>query len=139
MTCSVTCTIRASPGRIWALLTDAQGFPRWNTTVKRVGGTIAAGERLEIEVPSAPGRTFRPRVTALEPDARMVWSDGTAPMFRGVRTYTLAAAPGGATVFTMREVFSGLMLPLVRGSLPDFGPIFETYAADLRREAERSA
>ena len=35
--------------------------------------------------------------------------------------------------------FSGLMLPLVKGSLPEFGPVFERYAADLKREAERTA
>jgi hypothetical protein len=38
----------------------------------------------------------------------------------------------------MREEFSGLMLPMIKGSLPDFAPIFEAYAEDLRREAERS-
>jgi hypothetical protein len=104
--------------------------------VTRIGGTIALGEKLRIEVPAAPGRTFQPRVTEFEPRARMVWSDGAAPLFKGVRTFTVAPAGGGATAFSMNEVFSGVMLPLIAGSLPDFGPIFETYAADLRREAE---
>jgi hypothetical protein len=36
----------------------------------------------------------------------------------------------------MTEVLSGLMLPLARKSLPDFAPVFETYAADLKRAAE---
>ena len=36
----------------------------------------------------------------------------------------------------MREEFSGLMLPMIKGSLPDFAPVFETYAEDLRRAAE---
>lgn len=38
----------------------------------------------------------------------------------------------------MTEVLSGLMLPLIAGSLPDFAPSFTQYAADLKREAERS-
>jgi len=42
----------------------------------------------------------------------------------------------GSTEFRMEEVFSGLMLPLIKGSLPDFAPSFEAYAADLKREAE---
>jgi hypothetical protein len=137
MSCSVECSIRASPDRVWSLLTDAAGFPRWNSTVTRIGGTITLGEKLQIEVPAAPGRTFKPKVTVFEPRARMVWSDGAAPMFKGVRTFTVAAASGG-TKFSMEEVFSGVMLPLIAGSLPDFGPIFETYAADLKREAEKS-
>jgi len=38
-----------------------------------------------------------------------------------------------------KEHFSGLMWPFVEGSLPDFGPIFEQYASDLKREAKRPA
>jgi len=138
MSCSVTCTIQASADRIWALLTDAAGFPRWNSTVTSLGGTIALGERLALRVPTAPTRTFKPRVTAFEPGARMEWSDGAAPMFKGVRTYALTSKGDGVTEFAMTEVFSGVMLPLIKGSLPDFGPVFEAYAADLKREAERS-
>ena len=69
MTCAVSIDIQAAPERIWALLTDAADFPRWNSTVTR-------------------------------------------------------------------EVFSGVMLPMIKGSLPDFAPSFEAYAADLKREAE---
>ena len=36
-------------------------------------------------------------------------------------------------------MFNGIMLPMIEGSLPDFGPPFEQYAADLKREAERVA
>ena len=36
----------------------------------------------------------------------------------------------------MTEAFSGVMLPMIRGSLPDFAPAFEAYAADLKRAAE---
>jgi hypothetical protein len=139
MTCSVKCTIHAEPERVWSLLTDAPGFARWNSTVTSIGGTIALGEKLAIQVPAALGRTFKPRVTAFEPRARMVWSDGAAPMFKGVRTYEVTTRADGVTEFAMTEVFSGVMLPLVAGSLPDFGPIFETYATDLKREAERSS
>jgi hypothetical protein len=39
----------------------------------------------------------------------------------------------------MEERLSGLLLPLIKGSLPDFRPIFERYANDLKREAERAA
>jgi hypothetical protein len=28
------------------------------------------------------------------------------------------------------------MLPMIKKSLPDFAPVFEAYAADLKREAE---
>ena len=137
--CSAAIDIRATPQRIWSLLTDAAGFPRWNSTVTRITGTIAEGERLALEVAAAPGRTFRPRVTRIEPEKLMVWSDGVAPMFKGVRTFALAPAGDGKTSFSMVEVLSGAMLPMIKGSLPDFGPSFQAYAVDLQREAERAA
>jgi hypothetical protein len=140
MECAVTINIKARPERIWKLLTDADNLPHWNTTVTSLRGPIALGTKLELRVPLAPKRVFKPKVTALDA-ARflMVWSDGAAPMFKGVRTYTLAPRSDGTTDFAMAEVFRGIMLPMIKGSLPDFGPAFETYADDLKREAERSA
>lgn len=138
MDCSVRCDIAASPERIWALLTDAEKFPTWNSTVTSLRGPIALGQKLELKVPLDPKRTFKPKVTRLDPHHAMQWSDGMAPMFKGVRDFTLTPKGDGVTEFAMTEVFSGLMLPLIKGSLPDFGPAFETYAADLKRAAEGS-
>ena len=129
--------IKAPAARIWALLTDAKKFPAWNSTVTSIDGEIALGQKLGIKVPLDPKRTFHPKVTKLVANESMEWADGFAPMFRGVRTFTLAPAVASATKFTMEETFSGLMLPMIKGSLPDFAPAFETYAADLARAAEK--
>jgi len=139
MECAVTINIKASPDRIWGLLTTADEFPRWNSTVTSLKGPIALGTKLELRVPLAPKRVFKPKVTELDATThRMVWSDGAAPMFKGVRTYTLTKRDDNTTDFAMVEVFRGIMLPLIKGSLPDFGPAFATYADDLKREAEKS-
>jgi hypothetical protein len=135
--CGVRIAIAATPERIWSLLTNAADFPRWNSTVSTLEGTIALGQRIKLTVPIAPGRTFKLKVSVFEPGLRMVWRDGMAPMFKGVRTFTLERSIGGWTVFSMVEVFSGLMLPLIAKALPDFGPSFEEYARDLKAEAER--
>lgn len=136
---SVAVTIRASTEAVWALLTDAAKFPSWNSTVTSIDGTIAQGEKLKLRVPAAPDRTFKPKVVAFDPRTRMVWAEGAAPMFKGVRTFTLRANGDGTTEFAMAEVLSGLMLPLAKKSLPDFAPVFETYADDLKRAAEADA
>jgi hypothetical protein len=138
MECAVAIRIAAPPEKIWALLTDAEGFPAWNSTVTSVAGPIALGQKLTLRVPSAPKQTFTPRVSELEAPTRMVWRDGFAPMFQGVRTFEISRAGEGATEFSMVEVFSGLMLPMIAGSLPDFEPIFQQYAADLKRAAEQA-
>jgi len=136
MDCSVRVTIRAPAERVWALLTDAAGFPRWNSTVTSIEGEIKEGQRLKLTVSAAPGRVFKPKVSAMDPGRSMTWSDGMAPMFQGTRTFTLSPGRDGTTEFAMSEEFSGLMLPMIKGSLPDFAPVFERYADDLRRAAE---
>lgn len=138
MTCAIRTTIDASPEKIWAFLTDAAGFPRWNSTVTSIEGEIAEGRTLKLQVPTAPGRVFKPKVSRIEPARSMIWSDGMAPMFKGVRTFALTPNPDGSTEFSMHEEFSGLMLPMIKRSLPDFAPAFEAYAADLKRAAEAS-
>jgi uncharacterized protein YndB with AHSA1/START domain len=135
---AVALNIRATPQRLWALLTDAADFPRWNSSVLQIDGKIAEGETIRLSARVAPERTFKLAVRDVVPGKSMVWSDGMAPMFKGVRTYTLTAKPDGTTDFSMVEVFSGLMLPMIASSLPDFRESFERYAADLKREAERS-
>jgi len=136
MTCRVALDIRAPAARIWSLLTDADGFPRWNSTVSRVEGQIREGERLRLHVPGTD-RTFTPTVSGFVPDKRMTWTGGFSPVFKGVRTFELRPCDDGSTQFAMEERFSGLMLPFVKGSMPDFGPVFERYANDLKVEAER--
>ena len=138
MECGVSININAPASRIWALLTNAKDFPRWNSTVQSIEGDIAAGQKIALYVKVAPGRAFKLTVSEFVPDKRMVWGDGNF-IFRGVRTYTLTPKPDNSTDFTMSEVFTGAMLPLIAGSLPDFGPEFEKYAADLKREAEKGS
>ena len=118
------------------LLTDANGFPRWNSTVTRVEGQIREGERLRLHVPGTE-RTFTPKVSGVVPDERMTWTGGFSPVFKGVRTFELQRCDDGSTEFLMEERFSGVILPFVKGSMPDFGPVFERYAHDLKQEAER--
>jgi hypothetical protein len=138
MVCGVEVNVRAYPEIIWRLLTDAEGFPRWNSTVSGVEGQIREGERLRLHVPGTD-RVFTPKVSGVVPNERMTWTGGFAPIFKGVRTFVLTPRNDGSTDFVMEERFSGLILPLVKGSMPDFGPVFERYASDLKREAEQAA
>jgi uncharacterized protein YndB with AHSA1/START domain len=133
---AVAIDIAAPASRIWSLLTTAGDFPRWNTTVQSIEGRIAEGERIAVRVPISD-RVFKLSVRDVVPNEKMVWSDGMAPMFKGVRTFSLTPKADGSTRFEMIEVFSGLMLPMIAGQLPDFGPVFEQYARDLQKEAVR--
>lgn len=135
---TVGINIKAKPDKIWAIMTNAADFPRWNSTVKSMEGRIGLGETVKLVATIAPTRPFNLKVNEFVPEKRMVWGDKkTNPMFKGVRAYTLTPKSDGSTDFTMSEIYTGLMLPMIAGSLPDFRPTFEQYASDLKREAER--
>ena len=132
-------SIRATPERVWALLTDAAGYTRWNNTVNQVDGRIAPGERVTVHPKINPGRAFPVKVVEFEPSRRMVWTGGMPlGLFKGERTFTLQPSSNGSVEFSMREEYSGLMAPLIGRSIPDLQPAFDEFASDLKRAAEAS-
>jgi hypothetical protein len=133
----ITSQIRAPAARIWSLLTNAANFPSWNSTVTSIEGEIALGRKITVRVPTS-SRSFALTVSQFEPEKRMVWSSGAMPMFKGERTFLLVPLSDGSTNFCMDEVMTGLLLPLIKGSLPDFTQVFDRYALDLQREAEKT-
>ncbi len=131
-------TINASPAAIWAVLTDAAGYTAWDSGVERVTGRIAPGEKITVVSKANPGRSFPVKVAEFVPGQRMVWSGGMPlGLFKGVRTYTLTPAGQNATKFSMREEYTGPMLPMIWRSMPDLGPSFQQFANGLKARAEQ--
>jgi hypothetical protein len=130
-------TIGAPAESIWSILTDASGYPIWNSTVEKITGRIAPGEKVTVHAKVTPGRAFPLTVTAFEPARRMVWTGGMPlGLFTGTRTFTVTPQPDGSVAFAMREEFSGLLAPLITRSIPDLRPAFDAFAGDLKRRAE---
>ena len=135
-----TSTIKADPAAIWAILTDASAYPRWDSGIERIEGRIAPGEKIKLFSEVSPGRAFPLRVVGFEPGRRMVWTGGMPlGLFRGVRTFTLTPAGDGVTDFRVREELTGPMLPLIWRSMPDLGPSFVRFAQGLKAHAESAA
>ena len=131
-------TIQATPEAIWHILTDAQGYPSWNSTVTEINGRIALGEQVTVHVKASPGRAFPAKVVAFEAPRQMVWTSGMPlGLFRGERTYVLHPTAVGVVEFSMREDYSGLMAPLITQSIPDLQSAFDEFAACLKARAER--
>jgi hypothetical protein len=137
MQTSVAANINAPADRIMGLLTDSKNFTKWNSTIISVDGDIKKGETISLVSKLDPKRTFKLKVAEQTPTT-LIWKDGFAPMFSGVRTFTLQINSDGSTDFTMTEVFKGIMLPMLKGSLPDFKENFEQYATDLKNAAEKN-
>jgi len=127
---SVNISIMADPGIVWALLTNASDYPRWNSTVVSIKGEIRQGMNIELKSTLNEKRTFKLKVKEFEPEKRLVWGDAM-----GNRIYSLTKE-AARVLFTMTEKIGGPLFPLFAGYIPAFDESFERFAADLKKEAE---
>ena len=131
-------TIAAAPEAVWAILADAGAYADWDSGVERVEGTIAAGETIKVYSEANPGRALAVKVAELAPPRIMTWSGGMPlGLFRGVRMFALVPDDGGGTRFTMREEYTGPLVPLIWRTMPDLQPSFDQFARGLKARAER--
>ncbi len=129
-TTTVSIAIESDVSILWALLTNAADFPRWNSTITSIDGDIEQGKKIRLKSTLDTKRTFKLKVKEMVPDQKMVWKGGM-----GKRVYTLKKS-GDQVIFTMSEKIGGLMFPLFANKIPSFDESFEQFAADLKKEAE---
>ncbi len=133
-------TVKASPEKVWGVLTDGDRFPQWDSGIDRVEGKIAPGSTIKLFVKVNPGRAFPLKVKEFAPPRRLVFSGGMPlGLFKGVRTYTLESDAPGGTAFHMREEYTGPMLGMIWKSIPDLGPSFQQFANGLKARAETTS
>ena len=136
---SATAEITASPEKVWHILTDAAKYSEWDEGLISLEGKIAPAEKLTIYAKIAPKRAFNVTVSEFVPNSKMVWSSGMPlGLFKGNRSFTLEPLGSGKVKFTLREVISGLLLPMIGGSIPDLNPTFATFVNAMKARAENA-
>ncbi len=128
---SVSVDIAASAEKVWAILTDAPRYTKWNSTIVSIDGEIAPGKTIKLVSTLDPKRIFKLRVKVFEPASKLVWGD---PM--GARTYQLTPNRNGVTL-TMTERIGGPIFPLFASKIPSFDQSFDIFVANIKKEAER--
>jgi uncharacterized protein YndB with AHSA1/START domain len=128
---TVTIEIKATPSIIWALLTNASDFPRWNHTVISIDGNIAPEEIIKLKSTLDPNRTFKLKVKEFHPENKLVWGDTM-----GNRIYSINKNENGSSLFSMSEKIGGPLFPLFAKMIPSFDNSFNQFATDLKAEAE---
>ena len=128
---SVSINIKADASIIWALLTNAADYPRWNSTVVAIDGKIALNEKINLKSTLDTSRTFKLAIKEFETNKRLVWGDAM-----GKRIFTLTPNANGEITFTMSEKIGGPMFPLFAKMIPSFDQSFEQFASDLKKESE---
>ncbi|MEM7111400.1 MAG: SRPBCC domain-containing protein [Chloroflexota bacterium] len=136
---TATANIQASAETIWAILTDGERYPEWDPWADKIEGTIAPGETIKAFSKLSPGRAFPAKVTGFDVGKRMEWTGGMPlGLFKGVRSFVLKPEVDGTITFTLREEFTGLLLPLIGRTLPDMTQAFNDFARGLKGRAEGS-
>lgn len=134
---SATATINASPETIWDILTDAEGYPAWDTGIIRLEGDIVLGKKITAYTKLNPDRAFPIKVMNFIAPKHMMWgSKMPLGLFKAERTFKLNKQSDEVTELVVREQFSGLLLPLIGRTIPNLTPVFEQFVADLKRHAE---
>ena len=133
--------IDAGAERVWDILTDFASYPQWNPFIRRIGGELEVGKRLEVrlEPPDSRGITMRPTVLRAEPNRLMRWVGHL--FFPGIfdGEHTLAIHPLGEdrVRFVQHEAFKGVLVRLLVRSL-DKNTLrgFEEMNGALKERAE---
>jgi hypothetical protein len=129
--------IGARPETVWAKLIDKGLLLSGGFGILRIEGEIVPGGRIKLWSEASPKRAFPLKVTAFEPVVRlMVWEGGMPlGLFKGVRRFEISA-DGKASLFKMREDYSGPLAGVIGKSIPDLNPSFDKFASALKRAAE---
>ena len=136
MTFETTTRIRSKTERVWQTLMDTGQWPGLDSSIDRVDGIPALGATVTVH--AKVGRAFPLKVVDFVPNQRMVLAGGMLlGLFKGQRTYSVTSEGDGTVTFAMREVFSGLLAPLITKSIPDLQPSFDEFAATLKTRSEQ--
>jgi hypothetical protein len=136
--------IAAPPAAVWAVLADFSRHTEWNPTLVEMSGEAREGARVRVVIKMANGKrqVFKPVVTVFRPNEELRWR-GALPipgLFVGEHYFRLAPAAGGGTRVDHGEIFSGLLVPLMRRTLEaDARQGFAAMNRALKARAEARA
>jgi hypothetical protein len=135
--------IDAPPEGVWPVVTEFAAYPEWNPFIRRIGGELREGARLEvrIEPPGARTTTFKPTVRSVEANRELRWLGRLLfpGIFDGEHSLRIEPLDGGRSRFVQSERFSGVLVGLVKGTLQKTEVGFEQMNAALKARIEQSS
>jgi uncharacterized protein YndB with AHSA1/START domain len=113
MASRITVDIRATPKRVWAVLSDIEGWPEWTPSVKSIerldSGPLVVGSRARIRQPRLLPAEWR--ITSLDKGRSFTWV--TRSFGVSVTAHHLVEATRSGSRATLSIKFEGLLGPFV--------------------------
>ena len=135
-----TVEISASAATIWSVLVDGPRFPEWNPFIRRWEGELRVGNRVSIGLQPPGGRvfSFRPTVLAVDPNREIRWLGKVGPggLFDGEHSLRLEPISPSKTRFVQSERFTGILVPVLRGTVAGALAGFVLMNDALKRRSE---
>lgn len=135
--------IDAPTDQVWSVLADFSSYPAWSSFIREIDGRPSAGCRLRVrlEPPEGRGMTFRPRLTAVEPERQLRWRGrlGVPGLFDGEHCFRLIPTGQGRTRLVHSETFKGVLVPVLGRGLDSTRDGFEAFNTALKDRAERAS
>lgn len=135
--------INAPASRVWSILTDFYQHPRWNPFIRLIKGSKVVGETMEVQIqpPGGGGMTFRPLLLKFDENREFRWKGKllVKGIFDGEHYFLLDEIEPSVTRLTHGELFTGILVALVGGTLTKTAEGFRLMNEALKVECEKSA
>lgn len=113
--------IQASPEKVWAILMDFSNYPQWNPFIQSIEGDAAVGKQLVTRIvpPGGKPMTFKPKIKVVDTHREFRWKGRLfiPGLFDGEHIFELFADGKGGTRFVQREIFTGILVPMMKKML----------------------
>lgn len=135
--------INAPTSRVWSILTDFEQYPSWNPFIKSFEGQPAVGKHFKVTIqqPGSKPMTFNPKCLKFETDKEFSWLGHLfiKGLFDGEHIFELNDMGEGKTHFVQREIFKGILVPLLWKQLNTKSRRgFEMMNESLKKKAEEN-
>jgi len=129
--------IRADPETIWKTLVV---FPSIPSEIRDAICNRKIGQNLRVFMNAGGwGATLTVQLLAVEPFREIRWKGylWIPGLFDGEHCFEIRQDTGGVSRLVQREIFNGLLLPLLSGTLRDTKQEFERMNVAIRDRAEQ--
>lgn len=133
--------IQAPSEKVWQVFTTFENHSGWNPFIQTISGGKKAGKRLKVTINRSKDKTmtFYPEVLKYEPNREFRWKGklGMSGIFDGEHYFILEEKEANRTKFIHGEIFSGILVFMMEGTINKLRRSFEMMNAAIKKESER--
>lgn len=132
--------INAGAEKVWEILMDFAAYPDWNPFIKSISGKPERGKQIQVKIhpPGGKAMSFKPEILGCEPHKEFRWRGKflIKGLFDGEHYFQLESKSPKRTLLIHGEHFSGILLPLLKGTLGQAENGFKAMNQALKSRCE---